>query len=165
MDALYWPFLTEADFFFCQVKFSTYSFTEWGYLAGTDEQRASDVMSMFLDPSVSAIVANRGGFGCGRMIDLLNYTAIAQHPKPIVGYSDLTALLTAIHVKTGLVTFHGPMGIDEWNNSNGDYFRQVIMQAALPIFTNQVRSCVAVCVCVCVCVAFACSCSSYRSYL
>ena len=107
-------------------------------MAGTDEQRASDVMGFFLDPSISAIVANRGGFGCGRMIDLLNYTAIAQHPKPIVGYSDLTALLTAIHVKTGLVTFHGPMGIDDWSNYNGVYFQQVIMQAQLPTFVIQV---------------------------
>lgn len=64
-------------------------------------------MSMFLNPEVSFIIANRGGWGCNRMIDLLDYSAIAAHPKPIMGYSDLTGLLTAITTRTGLVTFHG----------------------------------------------------------
>lgn len=94
-------------------------------------------MDMFLDKSISAIIANRGGYGCGRMISLLNYTAIALNPKPIIGYSDLTALLTAISLKTGLVTFHGPMGIDDWSNWNGQYLQQVVMQAQLPTFTVQ----------------------------
>jgi len=97
-----------------KVKFGQYAFVEDGYLAGTDLQRASDVMSMFLDDQVQGIIANRGGWGCNRLINLLDYDAITQNPKILMGYSDLTGLLNAVHEKTGLVTFHGPMGIDRW---------------------------------------------------
>jgi muramoyltetrapeptide carboxypeptidase len=53
------------------VKFSANSFVEWGYLAGTDEQRASDFMQMIRDPTVKMIIANRGGWGCDRIVDLI----------------------------------------------------------------------------------------------
>jgi len=120
------------------VKFGKYAFVEWEYLAGTDEERAADVMSMFTDPSISMIVANRGGYGCARMIGLLNYTIIKANPKVIMGYSDLTALLTAIHLQTGLVTFYGPMGIDTWiGNYNGIYFSEVVLNASSPTFSIQ----------------------------
>src|SRR5690606_15203144 len=55
-----------------------------GYLAGTDQQRAEDLMAMFLDDDVDAILALRGGWGCARLLPLLDYDAIRAHPKPLV---------------------------------------------------------------------------------
>ena len=82
-------------------------FARRGYLAGTDEERASDIMGFVRDESVRAIWA-RGGWGSARVLPLLDYDEIAASPKVVVGYSDSTALLSGIHRKTGLVTFHGP---------------------------------------------------------
>ncbi len=80
-----------------------------GYLAGTDEERAADLHSMFADDSVRAIFCLRGGYGCPRLLPLLDYGLVARHPKIVVGYSDVTALLLALHARCGLTTFHGPM--------------------------------------------------------
>ncbi|MEW9670282.1 LD-carboxypeptidase [Ammoniphilus sp. 3BR4] len=82
---------------------------EYGYLAGNDALRASDVNQMFADPEVDAIICLRGGYGTPRILESLNYDLIKNHPKAFVGYSDITALHSAIHRHTGLVTFHGPM--------------------------------------------------------
>ncbi len=79
------------------------------YLAGDDEARLSDLHAMFLDREIKAIFCARGGYGTLRLLDKIDYDLIREHPKIIVGYSDITALLMAINKKTGLVTFHGPM--------------------------------------------------------
>ena len=81
----------------------------FGYLAGTDEQRAADFNDAVLDPDVRGIFALRGGYGTMRILDRIDYDAVARAPKVILGYSDLTALLNAITQRTGLVTFHGPV--------------------------------------------------------
>jgi muramoyltetrapeptide carboxypeptidase LdcA involved in peptidoglycan recycling len=80
----------------------------------------------FKDKNVKAIVAIRGGWGCNRLLGegvggagaLLDFDVIRANPKPLVGYSDLTGLLTSIQQITGMITFHGPMGIDNWSNEN-----------------------------------------------
>lgn len=79
------------------------------YLAGTDEERAADLNAAFRDPSIDAIWCTRGGYGSGRLLPLLDWDAIRRNPKPLLGYSDITALLNGIHARTGLVTFHSPM--------------------------------------------------------
>ena len=79
------------------------------YLAGDDEDRLSDLHAMFLDREIRAIFCARGGYGSLRLLDKIDYDLIREHPKIIVGYSDITALLMAIYDKTGLITFHGPM--------------------------------------------------------
>jgi len=79
------------------------------YLAGDDEARLSDLHAMFKDRKIKAIFCARGGYGTLRLLDKIDYDLIREHPKIIVGYSDITALLMAINKKTGLVTFHGPM--------------------------------------------------------
>ncbi|MFT7075132.1 MAG: muramoyltetrapeptide carboxypeptidase [Planctomycetota bacterium] len=86
---------------------SEHYFERRGYFAGTDEQRAADIMRFILDPEIKGIWA-RGGWGSARVLPHLDYDAIAQNPKVIVGYSDSTALLSGIHKRTGLVVFHGP---------------------------------------------------------
>lgn len=86
----------------------------YGYLSGTDEVRARDVNNMFLDDEVDAIFCLKGGYGTMRMLDLLDYEAIAAHPKIFVGYSDITAMHIAMLEKAELVTFHGPMPVSCW---------------------------------------------------
>lgn len=79
-----------------------------GFLAGSDEERAEDLMRMFLDDEVRAIFCLRGGYGSGRLLHLLDYKCIQNHPKIFVGYSDLTALQVALATRAGLGVFHGP---------------------------------------------------------
>jgi muramoyltetrapeptide carboxypeptidase len=78
------------------------------YLAGTDEERAADLNAAFRDPSIDAVWCIRGGYGSGRLLPLLDWGAIRKNPKPLLGYSDITALLNGFYARTGLVTFHGP---------------------------------------------------------
>lgn len=87
----------------------------YGYLAGTDQERADDIHDMFADKQVKAIIAVRGGYGTPRLLPLLNFSLIKKNPKILVGYSDLTGLQLAIFKKTGLITFAGPMaGVEMW---------------------------------------------------
>ena len=80
-----------------------------GYLAGTDQQRADDINRMFLDDSVKMIVCTRGGYGTARVLDKLDYNMIAKHPKPIIGFSDITALLNVLGERCNIPAIHGPM--------------------------------------------------------
>lgn len=99
------------------VKVGKHVMAEYGYLAGTDEQRAEDLNSMLHDPAVKALFAVRGGYGTPRLLHMVDYGAVHRNPKIIVGYSDLTALQLAIMKKTGLVTFSGPMvGVEMWDS-------------------------------------------------
>lgn len=87
-----------------------------GYLAGSDLMRSEELMGFFADKNVKGIVTMRGGWGCGRILDLLDYTVIRQNPKMIVGFSDITSLVNAIFTKSNLVTFHGPCGYSSWDD-------------------------------------------------
>ena len=80
-----------------------------GYLAGTDRERLAELHDLWRDPEVQAILAVRGGYGCLRLLPELDFALIRRQPKMLIGFSDLTVLLTAIHRQTGLITFHGPM--------------------------------------------------------
>ncbi len=80
-----------------------------GYLAGSDTHRAALLQAMLTDPDINAVMCVRGGFGCMRVLPLLDFDAIAQQPKIIVGYSDISALLAAIAQRAGFVTYHGPV--------------------------------------------------------
>jgi muramoyltetrapeptide carboxypeptidase len=100
-----------------------------GHLAGTDEQRAADVNAMFADPGVQGIVAVTGGSGGGRILPLLDYERIRRQPKALCGFSDLTSLLNAVQARTGLVTFHAPMGASDWNEFSVQSFRAALIDA------------------------------------
>ncbi len=78
-----------------------------GYLAGTDAERVTDLHEAFTNPEVEAIWCVRGGYGCTRILDLLDYDLIRKHPKPLIGYSDITALHVALYQEAGLISFHG----------------------------------------------------------
>lgn len=83
-------------------------FAQEGYLAGSDERRAAELMQWFADPEVDAIFPGTGGYGTMRILDKLDYALIRQHPKLLVGFSDITALHAAINRRAGVVTFHSP---------------------------------------------------------
>ena len=82
---------------------------KWGPFSGTPQERADDIHHMFSNPKIEAIICARGGYGANRVLPLLDYNLIRDNPKIFMGYSDITAYLTSITQKTGLVTFHGPM--------------------------------------------------------
>ncbi|MCF8380875.1 MAG: LD-carboxypeptidase [Bacteroidales bacterium] len=89
--------------------------SQFGYFAGTEQERVDELMHMFTNTEVDGIWCVRGGYGGIRMLDLVDYELIKQNPKVFIGYSDITALLNSIHKKTGLITFHGPLGISSFN--------------------------------------------------
>lgn len=111
------------------VRMGSHHRDRYGYLAGTDRDRAADLNRMFADPEVDGIFALRGGWGAARLLPLLDYDAIRRNSKVFLGYSDVTALLTAIHARTGLVTFHGPMGVSTWNRFAVEHLRRVLFDA------------------------------------
>jgi len=82
---------------------------QFGYLAGTDEQRALDFNAMLNNPDIKAIFCSRGGYGTPRLLERIDYRAARKSPKIIVGYSDITALQLALYSRSRLVTFSGPM--------------------------------------------------------
>ncbi len=84
-------------------------FREYGYLAGTDEERAEDLNAMFAHPDVRAVFCSRGGYGTPRLLDKIDYAAVKKHPKILLGYSDITCLQLALYAKTGLISYSGPM--------------------------------------------------------
>lgn len=91
-------------------KVGKHIFEKYSDLAGSDEARLEDLMTMWTDATVDAIIPIRGGNGAARLLPLVDFELIAKYPKLFVGYSDLTALLIPIHQRTGLVCFYGPMG-------------------------------------------------------
>ncbi len=95
-----------------RVKVSPHAVDRDGYLAGSDETRAAELNRAFADPEVRMVLCARGGYGSPRILDRLDYDIIRKNPKVLAGYSDITALLIAVRQRTGLVTFHGPMGKD-----------------------------------------------------
>ncbi|MBS1709116.1 MAG: LD-carboxypeptidase [Armatimonadetes bacterium] len=102
----------------------------WGYLSGTDEERAHDLNWAFKNPEVRGIVCIKGGYGAMRILPRLDYAAIRRHPKVLVGYSDVTALLNAIYKKTGLVTFHGPVATSTAREYSTNWLQKAIGHAS-----------------------------------
>lgn len=96
-----------------RVKAGKHLYDRYGYLAGRDEDRAADINAAFADDAIDAIVCLRSGMGSARTLPFLDFELIRNHPKIVIGFSDLTALINAIHAKTGLVTFHGPEAEDQ----------------------------------------------------
>ena len=92
-----------------RTRVSDEIFEKSGYLAGNDAQRAQLVNRLFKDPAINAIVCARGGFGSLRILPLVDFDVIRENPKVFIGFSDITALLTSITTRSGLVSFHGPL--------------------------------------------------------
>lgn len=101
-----------------------------GYLAGTDAQRLGDLNAALGDDSIGAVWCIRGGYGLTRILAGVNYAAARQHPKVILGFSDVTALLLALHQQTGLVTFHGPVARHDMTGFTRMHLEPVVTGAA-----------------------------------
>lgn len=86
---------------------------ERGFTAGTDQERLDDLHAMFQDADIKGVWCARGGYGCSRLLPKINYKLIKKNPKVLIGYSDITALLQAIYLQTGLIGFHGPVGASD----------------------------------------------------
>jgi muramoyltetrapeptide carboxypeptidase len=92
-----------------QVRYSDAVFARACYFAGPHQQRARDLMNLFQDPAVNAIICARGGYGCHHLLPYLNASLFQANPKVLVGYSDATVLLQYLENQCNLIAFHGPM--------------------------------------------------------
>ncbi|MBD2560037.1 MULTISPECIES: S66 peptidase family protein [Nostoc] len=119
-----------------KVKLGKHILDRYGYLAGKDSDRAQDVNLMFSDRTIKAIIAMRGGWGCNRILPLLNYSLIRSHPKILMGYSDITTLLLAINARSQMITFHGPVATSTWNQFTVDYFKRILFNAETVTMQN-----------------------------
>lgn len=116
------------------VQFGEYVRKRFGYLAGSDFQRASDLNRFFKDPAIKGIIAVRGGWGCARILEHLDFEAIRNNPKIYCGFSDNTTLHMAFHHYCGLVMFHGPNGTSEWTDLTKESFTTVLMDGETPVY-------------------------------
>lgn len=98
-----------------------------GHYAGTAEQRAEDLHALWADGDVRALWSIRGGAGTAALLPLLDYAAMRRDPKPVIGYSDLTALHLALARHAGLVSFHGPAGVSSFTAFSVAQLRAVLM--------------------------------------
>lgn len=102
-----------------RVTVAPHAGSRWGYLGGTDAERAQDMNDLFRDPEVRAIFATRGGYGVTRILPYLDLDAARRDPKAVIGFSDITALHLAL-ARIGVVSFHGPVA-DVAGKRKSDY--------------------------------------------
>jgi muramoyltetrapeptide carboxypeptidase len=112
-----------------KVEIGRHAYDRSGYFAGRDLDRADDINRMFADDRIAGVVCYTGGWGSPRVLPYLDYELIARKPKVLIGFSDITALLNAVHQRTGLITFHGPVGGSTLEPFTLENFRRVVMTA------------------------------------
>jgi muramoyltetrapeptide carboxypeptidase len=115
-----------------EAVLGTNAYNRHGYLAGTDEHRLADLNGALQDPDIDAIWCIRGGYGALRLLDRVDYAAMAGRPKPLVGFSDITVLLNAVTRITGVVTFHGPVARAPMPEFTRRHFERVLASAEVP---------------------------------
>ncbi|WP_010520052.1 S66 peptidase family protein [Croceivirga radicis] len=103
-----------------------------GYFSNTDKERAADLNEMFANPKVDGILCARGGYGCTRILQFMDFDAIKNNPKVFIGFSDVTALLNPIYQQTGLVGFHGPVGTTLINTFSQKWLKKLVMKNKTP---------------------------------
>jgi len=102
----------------------------YGYLAGSDKERADDINAMFRRSDVKGVFPVQGGWGSMRVLPHLDFELIRKNPKVFIGFSDITTLLLAFHKFSGLVTFHGPNIFSTFNEYVSDYYFRAITTTA-----------------------------------
>lgn len=93
-----------------QLTYTDYLFEKKYFLAGTDQVRLTDLEGAFENPDTDVLLALRGGEGSMRLLDKINYDKIKKNPKPLIGFSDITALQNAIWTKVKLPSYTGFIG-------------------------------------------------------
>lgn len=133
-----------------RVDFGRHAFSKYAWMAGTDEERVADLNDAIRDPQVRAIFATRGGKSSYRIADQMDFDAIRRDPKPLLGFSDITALHLMLLKQCGLVGFHGSVfgddtkGIDQENldllykmlTSSGDAIYETRLDEATSALTT-----------------------------
>lgn len=109
----------------------------FGYLAGTDEERAADIHAMFADDEVRAVFVTRGGWGSARILPLLDWDLIRDNPKLLIGYSDATALHLAFAARTTIPTIHAPNAGNRWDEISWDSFWRMAFSGETPILGQE----------------------------
>ena len=97
-----------------------------GYLAGSDDVRLNELHLAFERKDVDAIICIRGGYGSSRIVDKIDFELLKQNPKIFIGYSDITVLLNSIYQQTGLITFHGVVGISSFSDYTRSIFTNIL---------------------------------------
>lgn len=103
-----------------------------GFLAGTDKQRLEDLHWAFSDSEIKAVWCVRGGYGVTRILPGVDYNLIKKNPKIFIGYSDITALHTAIFQNCGLVTFHGPVASSNYLDYSKNHVVNTLINPSAP---------------------------------
>jgi muramoyltetrapeptide carboxypeptidase len=98
-----------------------------GYLAGDDSDRVADINRAFRDENIDAVWCLRGGYGVMRLLDDIDYDALSRAPKAIIGYSDITALHTAIQRRCKLITYHGPTAREVLTDFSRDSLERAVV--------------------------------------
>lgn len=98
-----------------------------GFFSANDKERAEDLNEMFERKDVQGIICARGGYGCARILPYIDYDLIEDNPKPLIGFSDVTALHYAIYKNCDLITFHGPVSISTFSKFCVKNFEDVLM--------------------------------------
>lgn len=106
--------------------------SRFGYLSGTDAERAADIDAMFADDTVRALFTVRGGWGSARLLPLLDWKTIRSHPKIVVGSSDATALHLAIAARGGFPTIHAPNVSNRWEAVSWNSFWRLAFTGETP---------------------------------
>lgn len=106
----------------------------YGYLAGTDEDRAADINAMFADQTVRAVFAVRGGWGCARLLPFLDWDTIRANPKLLIGFSDVTALHLAFADRAGFATIHAPNLASSWQRISWESLWRLAFAGDTPTF-------------------------------
>ncbi|ANY18569.1 putative murein peptide carboxypeptidase [Tsuneonella dongtanensis] len=114
-------------------KFGPHVGDRHGYLAGTDADRAADLNAAYRDPDVKAVFAVRGGWGAARILPLLDWDAIRNNPKLLIGYSDVTALHLAFAVRAGYATIHGGNATSGWYKQGWESLWHLAFAGARPV--------------------------------
>jgi muramoyltetrapeptide carboxypeptidase len=117
-------------------KVGRYVGARYGYLAGTDLQRAADINAMFADEQVRAVFAVRGGWGSARILPLLDWRAIRANPKLLIGFSDITALHLAFARRAGFPTIHGANAANSWGDISWGSLWNLAFTGGTPEFRN-----------------------------
>ena len=128
IEANWQPMLDAIDAMGYRVIIDDSCREQYGYFAGTDAARARALRRMFTDDRVDAVVCMRGGYGVTRILPLVDFDVIRANPKILLGYSDITALHSAIHQRVGMITFHGPMPATCWRKFD-DFTRDSLVRA------------------------------------
>lgn len=104
-------------------------FARAGWVAGEASRRGADVTRMFADPEIDVVECLQGGYGSAQTIPHIDFEVVKANPKPFIGYSDITALHTAIRHFTGLVTFYGPGLAGVADPETKDFTRERLLRA------------------------------------